>query len=72
MRMKRPMIQMDVEVVKIDGGIFTHATPTIAPPLEWAERAENIVGNAAQERLLYAQVEQTVQEMIKWLDKVQI
>mmetsp|Transcript_21439 Transcript_21439/g.30687 ORF Transcript_21439/g.30687 Transcript_21439/m.30687 type:complete len:536 (-) Transcript_21439:1650-3257(-) len=72
MRMKRPMIQMDVEVIKIDGGIFTHATPTIAPPLEWAERAENIVGNAAQERLLYAQVEQTVQEMVKWLDKVQI
>ncbi len=71
MRVKRPMVRMDIEMVSIAGGPFSHATPTVAPPLELAERAENILGEAARERLLYFQVEQTVKEMVQWLEKAQ-
>jgi hypothetical protein len=71
MRIKRPMVQMDIEMVSIVGGPFSHATPTVAPPLELAEKAETILGDAAKERLLYLQVEQTVLKMLQWLEKVQ-
>ena len=72
MRMKRPMVRMDVKVSSILSGPFSHATPTVAPPLDVAERAENILGKEAQERLFYQQVEQTVEEMVRWLEEVQL
>lgn len=69
MRMKRPMIRMDVQLKTILGGPFTHATPAIAPPLDIAERAKDILGNEAPERLLYQQVEETVEAMVRWLEE---
>jgi hypothetical protein len=68
MRMKRPMIRMDVQLKTILNGPFTHATPAIAPPLDIAEKAEDILGNEASEKLLYQQVDETVEEMVKWLE----
>lgn len=42
MRMKRPMIQMDLQRIVLDGN---HATPVLAPPgIEVADRVENFLG----------------------------
>jgi len=65
-RMKRPMIEFDVQQSVLPGG---HAAPLVAPPLELAHRAETLLGpEAARERLLYAQADQTVDELVRWLD----
>jgi Protein of unknown function (DUF1350) len=66
-RMKRPMIQIDVQRKTLEGN---HATPLLAPPLDIAMRAEDILGgDAAKERLLYAQADATVAELVRWLEE---
>lgn len=66
-RMKRPMVQIDVQKRNLPGG---HAAPLLAPPLDLAKQAETLLGvDAARERLLYAQADQTVEELAKWLEE---
>lgn len=66
-RMKRPMVEIDVQRRNLPGG---HAAPLLAPPLEVATRAETILGpEAAKESLLYTQADQTVQELLRWLEE---
>lgn len=65
-RMKRPMVEIDLQRRVLDGG---HAAPLLAPPLDLAERAEDILGSdTAKERLLYAQADATVAEISRWLE----
>mmetsp|Transcript_22386 Transcript_22386/g.55368 ORF Transcript_22386/g.55368 Transcript_22386/m.55368 type:complete len:456 (-) Transcript_22386:398-1765(-) len=65
-RMKRPMVGVDVQRTSLEGG---HATPLLAPPLEVAGRAEDILGpDTSQERLLYTQASDTVDSLIEWLE----
>ena len=66
-RMRRPMIDIDVQRKVLEGG---HATPLLAPPLEFAERAEDILGpETSKERLIYQQASTTVDELIRWLEE---
>jgi len=66
-RMKRPMVQIDVQRRNLTG---IHATPLLAPPLDLATRAETILGEqAAKERLYYASADQTVEELVRWLEE---
>lgn len=66
-RMKRPMIQIDVQRKTLKGG---HATPLLAPPLELASRAEDILGkDSAKEALLYAEADATVEELVRWFEE---
>lgn len=65
-RMKRPMVGVDVQRTSLEGG---HATPLLAPPLELAGRAEDILGSdTSRERLLYTQASKTVDSLIEWLE----
>ncbi|CAJ1953388.1 unnamed protein product [Cylindrotheca closterium] len=65
-RMKRPMVGVDVQRRSLEGG---HATPLLAPPLDVAARAEDILGSdTSQERLLYTQASDTVDSLIEWLE----
>jgi Protein of unknown function (DUF1350). len=65
MRNKRPMVDFDVKRIVLKGG---HATPCLAPPLDLASRAEDILGEeTAKGRLLYAGADETVDEIVKWL-----
>eukprot|EP00557_Chaetoceros_sp_GSL56_P012266 CAMPEP_0176483796 /NCGR_PEP_ID=MMETSP0200_2-20121128/4109_1 /TAXON_ID=947934 /ORGANISM="Chaetoceros sp., Strain GSL56" /LENGTH=434 /DNA_ID=CAMNT_0017880221 /DNA_START=433 /DNA_END=1733 /DNA_ORIENTATION=+ len=67
MRNKRPMVDFDVKRVVLKGG---HATPCLAPPLDLASRVEDILGeDAAKNRLLYAGADETVDEIVKWLEE---
>jgi hypothetical protein len=69
-RMKRPMIEIDVQRRTLSGG---HATPLIAPPLDLANRAEDILGkDAAKERLLYAEADATVDALVEWLEEANL
>jgi hypothetical protein len=66
-RMKRPMIQIDVQRRTLPGG---HAAPLLAPPLEVASRAETLLGaETAKDRLLYENADKTVEELIRWLEQ---
>lgn len=66
-RMKRPMIDIDLQRRVVEGG---HATPLLAPPLDLASRAEDILGaDAAKDGLLYAQADETVEALIQWLEE---
>lgn len=66
-RMKRPMIRIDVQLRTISGG---HATPLLAPPLEVAKRAEDLLGaDAAKEGLFYNNADGTVDELVRWLEE---
>eukprot|EP00566_Odontella_aurita_P012704 CAMPEP_0113526682 /NCGR_PEP_ID=MMETSP0015_2-20120614/881_1 /TAXON_ID=2838 /ORGANISM="Odontella" /LENGTH=483 /DNA_ID=CAMNT_0000425043 /DNA_START=209 /DNA_END=1660 /DNA_ORIENTATION=+ /assembly_acc=CAM_ASM_000160 len=70
MRMKRPMISIDIQRRVLKGG---HASPVLAPPVDIAERAEDILGaETAKERLLYAEADATVEELARWLDEGQL
>jgi len=67
MRMKRPMINFDLQLKEVKGG---HATPLLAPPLDIATRAEDILGaQTARERLLYMEADETVDALLKWLEE---
>ena len=66
-RMKRPMVQIDVQKRALPGG---HTAPLIAPPLDLATRAETLLGvDDAKEKLLYTQADQTVVELARWLEE---
>jgi hypothetical protein len=64
--MRRPMVSVDLKRVTLEGN---HATPLLAPPLDLAKRAEDILGNDAKERLLFQQADATVTELSKWLEE---
>jgi hypothetical protein len=66
-RMKRPMIpQIDVQRRNLPGG---HAAPVLAPPLDVATQAETLLGaEAAKDALKYAQADQTVDVLVRWLE----
>lgn len=65
-RMKRPMINIDVQLVELEGG---HASPLLAPPLDVATRAEDILGAEASERLLFEEADATVDILVQWLEE---
>jgi hypothetical protein len=67
-RMRRPMVGVNVQRTELEGG---HATPLLAPPLDLAGRAEDVLGSdTSKERLLYKQASATVDELIEWLEEV--
>lgn len=67
MKNKRPMVDFDVKRVMIKGG---HATPCIAPPLDIATKVEDAVGeDLAKDKLLYKGADETVDEVVKWLEE---
>ena len=66
MKNKRPMVDFDVQRIILKG---SHATPCLAPPLDLATRAENLVGeDLAKQKLLYKGADDTVDEIVKWLE----
>lgn len=66
-RMKRPMVEIDVERKELGGG---HAAPLLAPPLDVAGRAEDLLGvDTAKERLGYTEAAATVEELVRWLEE---
>ena len=66
-RMRRPMIDVAVQRKTLQGG---HATPLLAPPLDLAIRAEDILGpETSKERLSYQQTAATVEEILRWLEE---
>lgn len=70
MRMKRPMIAFDIQRRVLKGG---HAAPVLAPPLDFANKLEDVLGaETAKERLLYAEADATVKELLQWLDEGQL
>lgn len=69
-RMKRPMIEIDVTRTVLQGG---HATPCLAPPLELATKAEDVMGkDTAKEALMYADADATVEEITRWLEEANL
>eukprot|EP00550_Attheya_septentrionalis_P010322 CAMPEP_0198288874 /NCGR_PEP_ID=MMETSP1449-20131203/7241_1 /TAXON_ID=420275 /ORGANISM="Attheya septentrionalis, Strain CCMP2084" /LENGTH=373 /DNA_ID=CAMNT_0043987099 /DNA_START=459 /DNA_END=1580 /DNA_ORIENTATION=- len=70
MRMKRPMIRIDLQRTVLQGG---HATPLLAPPLKVATQAEGLLGeDTARDKLLYTQADATVEELVRWLEEGQL
>ena len=66
-KMKRPMIDIDIQKRELPGG---HSAPLLAPPLDLATRAEDLLGAAAaREQLRYMNADQTVKELGKWLEE---
>lgn len=66
MRNKRPMVDFDVERVVLKGN---HATPCLAPPLDLATKAEDLLGgDKAKDNLLYSGADETVSELVRWLE----
>jgi hypothetical protein len=66
-RMRRPMVDIDVQRKVLPGG---HVTPLLAPPLDVAIRAEDLLGvDASKERLQYMQASATVDELVRWLEE---
>lgn len=67
MRNKRPMVDFDVQRTVLKGG---HATPCLAPPLDLATKAEDILGeDTAKNSLLYQGADETVDELVRWLQE---
>ena len=66
--MKRfPDVDISVQRKNLSGG---HAAPLLAPPLDLATRAEDLLGvPEAKERLLYQTADATVEEIVKWLEE---
>jgi hypothetical protein len=70
--MKRPLMTdvFGVQRRDLPGG---HAAPLIAPPLDLATRAQDILGaDAAREALRYTEAEETVQELVRWLEEANL
>lgn len=69
--MKRPMmVDIDVQRRDLPGG---HAAPLIAPPLDLAKRAEDVLGpDAAKEGLRYSEAEETVSAIVRWLEESEL
>jgi hypothetical protein len=69
-RMRRPMVGVTVTRKTLEGN---HATPLLAPPLDLAGRAEDILGtDTSKDRLLYQQTSATVDQLIEWLEEVNL
>ena len=69
-RMRRPMVDIGVQRRILEGG---HATPLLAPPLDLAERAEDILGSdTSRERLNYEQASATVDALLEWLEEANL
>mmetsp|Transcript_11783 Transcript_11783/g.14665 ORF Transcript_11783/g.14665 Transcript_11783/m.14665 type:complete len:551 (-) Transcript_11783:227-1879(-) len=67
MRMKRPMVNFDIKRTVLNGG---HATPCFAPPLDLATKAEDLLGeDSAKNKLMYKQADDTVNELVRWLEE---
>ena len=67
MKNKRPMLEFDVRREVLKGG---HATPCIAPPLDLATKVEDLVGeDLAKKKLLYQGADDTVDEVVNWLEE---
>ena len=65
--MRRPMVEIDVQR-KVLGG--SHAAPLIAPPLDVAGRAEDLLGlEISQDRLGYSAAAATVDALVRWLEE---
>ena len=70
MRMKKPMLPFDIQRVTLQG---IHATPCIAPPMDIATKAEDILGSdVSRQRLLYSGADDTVEAILKWLEEGQL
>lgn len=70
--MKRPLMPdaFRVQRCNLEGG---HASPVLAPPLDLAVRAQDILGpDAAQEAFRYAEAENTVKELVRWLEEANL
>jgi hypothetical protein len=66
-RMRRPMVEIDVQRKVLVGG---HASPLIAPPLDVAGRAEDLLGlEISQDRLGYSSAAATVDDLVRWLEE---
>jgi hypothetical protein len=66
-RMKRPMVEIDVQRSNLTGG---HAAPLLAPPLDLAARAETLLGpDVAKETFFYTQADETVRDIVRWLEE---
>jgi len=69
-RMKRPMVQIDVKRCTLPGG---HGAPLMAPPLDVATRAETLLGvDTAKDRLKYSIAADTVEQISLWLEESNI
>ena len=67
MKNKRPMVDFDVRRVVLSG---SHVTPCVAPPLDLATQVENLVGEGtAKDKLLYRGADETVDEIVGWLEE---
>lgn len=66
-RMRRPMVDIALQRKTLEG---SHITPLMAPPLDLALRAEDILGpEASKERLAYQQTATMVEELVRWLEE---
>lgn len=66
-RMKRPMVEFDIQLQRLEGG---HASPLLAPPLDLASTAEDLLGkDSAKEKLLYKEADATVELLSQWLQE---
>jgi len=69
-RMKRPMVTIDLQRRKLEGN---HATPLLAPPMDLATRVEDILGEeSSKQRLFYEQADKTVDELVDWLEEANL
>ena len=70
-RMKRPMIPIDVTLRQLPGN---HAAPLWAPPLDVAVQAETLLGaDVTKDKLLmYTSADQTVEEIAQWLEELNL
>jgi hypothetical protein len=66
-RMRRPMVEIDVQRRTLKGG---HETPLVAPPLDVAERAEDLLGlESAQDVLGYSKAAAAADDLVRWLEE---
>lgn len=66
-RMRRPMVEIDVQRKTLAGG---HEAPLVAPPLEIAERAEDLLGlESSQDVLGYRSAAATAEDLVRWLEE---
>jgi hypothetical protein len=66
-RMRRPMVEIDVQRKTLSGG---HEVPLVAPPLDVADRAEDLLGpETSQDILGYRNAAATAEDLIRWLEE---
>jgi hypothetical protein len=61
------MVEIDVQRKTLSGG---HEAPLVAPPLDVAQRAEDLLGaESSQELLRYSQAAATADALVRWLEE---